>query len=211
MMVRHRHKRLLTAAVLSALLAWVTPAAAQLSNWFSNEVVKWIAQGKFIGPAGQAEAAAEELAGIQGDYDPSHYPVLSSDCAANPDCKICLKNASDSLSDEFFLGENNYVLYLRTMKKYEMMVALADAATSLPTEFARYAWLLRKGSPTSGMNLAKKQFVQHYGEAQKNHLENIHKALLGIANCEWPYHKDWFNRVGMPFYTQLLLRWTSVK
>jgi len=207
---RSQH-RLLMAALLALCLAGV-PASAQFSaKWMAEQMAEWLLVGPLAEGLVTAGVAEKELEGIEGDYDPEDYPVLSSQCAANPDCKLCLKQPSDTLSDDFFLGENNYVLYLRTMKKYEMMVALADAAASLPSDYARYAWLLRKGSPNSGMNQAKAQFESHYGEAQKNHLKNINEALLTVAKCESPYDNAWFNRVGMPFYTQLLLRWTSVK
>lgn len=200
------------ALVLALVVAGTLGLKAQADEWFLEQVAKWLSDlpSNVFDPAIAANDAATQLAEIEGDYDPSHYPLLHVTCFHVPKCRACLAPAEAIMDDDFFKGENNWVLYQRTKKKYDMMVALADGAANLG-QYAKYAWALQKGSPRSEMNVAKKAFEDHYNEAQKQHLVNIKKALEMVATCERDYagDNDWYGRNGAPFLLQLTLRYTD--
>ncbi len=152
------------------------------------------------------QAAQEYFEDIQPDY--GALGTFDSTCKYDEACYICMKEHA-VLAEKLMVGlEKVYVIYQRTMKKYDMMISLADGAANLTT-YAKYAWLMQKGSSTSEMNIAKEKFLDKYDNSQASKIERLNNALVAIGDCERQFvnNPNWYNTNALPIYVQLTLRY----
>ncbi len=210
-----QNKKIIFASLLSLLfISFTPPTAYALSEYmqdqFEDMLKDWangLADRTISGESiSNAQAAEEYFDEIQGDYDT--LGKYESACKFDEACYQCMKEHAE-LSEKLIIAlEKVHVIYLRTMKKYEMKVALADAAANLG-QYAKYAWLMQKGSPRSEMNVAKKKFEDKYDSSQANKLDKLNTALVAIGSCEAQFmnNPNWYNINALPIYVQLTIRY----
>ncbi len=157
-------------------------------------------------PIQDAEDFVDLMNGIQPDYNA--LGTFDSTCKYDEACYVCMKDHAELAKKLMIALEDVYVIYQRTMKKYDMMIALADGAANLTT-YAKYAWLIQKGSSTSEMNIAKEKFLDHYDDSQASKMTRLNNALVAIGDCERQFvnNPDWYNSNALPIYIQLTLRY----
>ncbi|HDZ62169.1 MAG TPA: hypothetical protein ENH40_03360 [Nitrospirae bacterium] len=148
----------------------------------------------------------QEFNDIQPDYGAGG--TITSECKYDEECFQCMKAHAKTARDLMIKLEKVYVIYQRTMKKYDMMVAIADGAANLG-QYAKYAWMMQKGSPRSEMNVAKKKFENKYDNSQVNKLQKLNAELVAIGDCEKQHmgNPNWYNLNAVPLYTQLSIRY----
>jgi hypothetical protein len=207
-----KNKHLMMLLLFFALLLPGTASAldSAMEDQFKDMLQGW-AQGLIDRTAsGQIiddEQAVEDFfSDIQPDY--GSLGTFASACKYDEDCYVCMKDHAELAQKLMIALEDVYVIYQRTMKKYDMMIALADGAANLTT-YAKYAWLIQKGSSTSEMNIAKENFLNHYDDSQASKMTRLNNALVAIGDCERQFvnNPNWYNTNALPIYVQLTLRY----
>jgi hypothetical protein len=146
-------------------------------------------------------------AAIQRNMNPPGMPLLPSRCAKNPECRRCLKQATDALTNAHSLLEEQYVIYKQTELAAGRIIELADAAAGL-SPYAKLVWTVQKDG--EDINKAKAALYTTYDTNLAKLLSMLNDALIAQGACERDAFgdQDWYNRYGMIYYTFMRERYT---
>ncbi len=201
--------------MLSLVLALLLPRTASAIDMSLDDQFTGMLQGWLDGlvertvsgqPIQDAEDFVDLVNGIQPDY--SARGTFDSTGKYDEACYVCMKDHAEQAQKLMIALEKVYVIYQRTMKKYDMMIALADGAANL-TNYAKYEWRIQKGNSTSEIKIDKEKFLDHYDDSQASKMERLNNALVAIGDCERQFvnNPNWYNTNALPIYIQLTLRY----
>lgn len=178
---------------------------------FEKMLIGWV--NKLVDKTSDMPGGAADMSGMVDELEeiqPLYGAIgtTESHCKFDDDCYACMKEPAERAKNIIVALEKVFVIYKRTMKKYQMMVAIADGAADL-APYAKYAWAIQKGSPNSDMNQAKKAFEEKFDNSQLSKLNKLNTQLVAIGACEQQHlgNANWYNLNGMPLYTQSLIRY----